>query len=136
MGMNQLAQRDMAEVERAIRAATDAALAAQRPDGHWVYELEADATIPSEYLLLTHYLGEAPNPVLERKIGAYLRRIQAPHGGWSLYHGGSFDLSATVKAYFALKMIGDHVDAFCVKRHWRTFRVDGLRPSTKGTDDE
>ena len=44
--MNQLAPHDFAEVESAIRAATDAILAEQRADGHWVYELEADATIP------------------------------------------------------------------------------------------
>ena len=109
--MNQLAPNDFAEVESAIRAATDAILAEQRPDGHWVYELEADATIPAEYVLLVHYLAEAPNLELERKIGAYLRRIQGAHGGWPLYHEGAFDISATVKAYFALKMIGDDIDA-------------------------
>jgi len=48
---------------------------------------------------------------LERKIGVYLRRIQGEHGGWPLYHGGAFDISATVKAYFALKMIGDDTGA-------------------------
>ena len=85
-------------VDRAIAAATEAVLALQRPDGHWVFELEADATIPSEYVLLVHYLGEPPNPELERKIGAYLRRIRGAHGGWPLYHDGPFDLSATVTA--------------------------------------
>src|ERR1700679_2379725 len=109
--MNQLAPTDFAELETAIRAATDAILAEQQPDGHWVYELEADATIPSEYVLLVHYLAETPNLELERKIGVYLRRIQADHGGWPLYHAGAFDISATVKAYFALKMIGDSPDA-------------------------
>ena len=98
-------------MEGAIRAATDAILAQQRPDGHWVYELEADATIPAEYVLLVHYLAEPPNLELERKIGVYLRRIQGGHGGWPLYHEGAFDISATVKAYFALKMIGDDIDA-------------------------
>ena len=98
-------------MEGAIRAATDAILAQQRPDGHWVYELEADATIPAEYVLLVHYLAETPNLELERKIGVYLRRIQGAHGGWPLYHDGAFDISATVKAYFALKMIGDDIDA-------------------------
>ena len=44
---------------------------------------------------------------LERKIGVYLRRIQGEHGGWPLYHDGALDVVATVKAYFALKMIGD-----------------------------
>ena len=114
--MNQLAPTDFAEVEGAIRAATDAILAQQRPDGHWVYELEADATIPAEYVLLVHYLAETPNLELERKIGVYLRRIQGAHGGWPLYHEGAFDISATVKAYFALKMIGDDIDAPHMKR--------------------
>ena len=109
--MNQYSPMDAAKVESAIRAATAAILAQQQADGHWVYELEADATIPAEYVLLTHWLGEAPNPELERKIGVYLRRIQGTHGGWPLYHDGALDISATVKAYFALKMIGDDVDA-------------------------
>src|SRR3954471_7068327 len=109
--MNQLNPGEFAEVEGAIRAATDAILSQQKPDGHWVYELEADATIQAEYVLLIHYLAEAPNLELERKIGVYLRRIQGGHGGWPLYHEGAFDISATVKAYFALKMIGDDIDA-------------------------
>jgi hypothetical protein len=102
--MNQLNPAEFAappldEVEGAIRAATDAILAQQKPDGHWVYELEADATIPAEYVLLVHYLAETPNLELERKIGVYLRRIQGAHGGWPLYHEGAFDISATVKAW-------------------------------------
>jgi squalene-hopene/tetraprenyl-beta-curcumene cyclase len=109
--MNQLDPPASLDVDGAIAAAADAILAAQKPDGHWVYELEADATIPAEYVLLVHWLGETPNLELERKIGAYLRRIQGAHGGWPLYHAGAFDISATVKAYFALKMIGDDVDA-------------------------
>src|SRR2546423_119193 len=98
-------------LDRSIATATEGILSLERVDGHWVFELEADATIPSEYILLVHYLGETPNLELERKIGAYLRRIRGAHGGWPLYHGGAFDLSATVKAYFALKMIGDSPDA-------------------------
>jgi squalene-hopene/tetraprenyl-beta-curcumene cyclase len=98
-------------LDAVISRATDALLATQRADGHFVFELEADATIPSEYVLLVHYLGETPNLELERKIGVYLRRIQGEHGGWPLYHAGAFDISATVKAYYALKMIGDPVDA-------------------------
>ncbi len=98
-------------LESLIGRARTALLGEQRDDGHWVFELEADATIPSEYVLLVHYLGETANPELERKIGVYLRRIQADHGGWPLFHGGAFDISATVKAYFALKMIGDTPDA-------------------------
>ena len=102
-------------VNEADATATRAAAALgelQRADGHWVFELEADATIPAEYVLLRHYLGEPRDVEIERKIGTYLRRIQsASHHGWGLFHGGAFDVSASVKAYFALKMIGDAVDA-------------------------
>src|SRR5665213_3342698 len=123
--MNQLAPADFAEVETAIRAATDAILAEQQPDGHWVFELEADATIPAEYVLLIHYLAETPNLELERKIGVYLRRIQGAHGGWPLYHDGAFDISATVKAYFALKMIGDDIEAPHMARAREAVRARG-----------
>jgi len=98
--------------DHAIERAVAAMRAAQREDGHWVFELEADATIPAEYVLLRHYLGEPVDGALEAKIGHYLRRIQSKsHGGWPLYQGGGFDVSATVKAYYALKLIGDGVDA-------------------------
>src|SRR5580698_1370762 len=75
-------------LESAIAAATDALLAAQRPDGHWVFELEADATIPSEYVLMRHYLGEPVDAQLEAKIAAYLRRRQGAHDGWPLVQDG------------------------------------------------
>ncbi|MEX3932421.1 squalene--hopene cyclase [Paraburkholderia phymatum] len=94
-------------LDAAVARATDAILAAQKDDGHWVYELEADATIPAEYVLLVHYLGETPDVELEQKIARYLRRIQLPDGGWPLFTDGALDVSASVKAYFALKMIGD-----------------------------
>ncbi|RBP12194.1 squalene-hopene/tetraprenyl-beta-curcumene cyclase [Roseiarcus fermentans] len=98
-------------VERRIRAASAALLARQQPDGHWCFELEADATIPAEYVLFRHFRGETPDVELERKIAVYLRRIQGAHGGWPLFHDGAFDISASVKAYFALKMIGDDSQA-------------------------
>jgi len=98
-------------LNRAISSAADALLAQQKDDGHWVFELEADATIPAEYILYTHYLDER-DPALEAKIAVYLREIQDPdHGGWPLFHGGEFNISASVKAYFALKAVGDSIDA-------------------------
>src|SRR5688572_16228151 len=114
-----------AALDRAIASATDALLARQQGDGHWVFELEADATIPAEYVLLRHYFGEPVNAELERKIAVYLRRIQGAHGGWPLFHGGDFDMSATVKAYFALKMTGDDIDAPHMKRAREAIRARG-----------
>ncbi len=102
---------DHAALERSIASATEALLGYRQADGHFVFELEADATIPSEYVLLRHYLAEPLDAGLEAKIASYLRRIQGVHGGWPLVHDGPFDISASVKAYFALKMIGDSVDA-------------------------
>ncbi len=105
-----------ADVEHATDAALHAILQQQKADGHWLYELEADATIPAEYVLLRHYRGEPVDAALEQKIGFYLRRIQGDHGGWPLFHEGAFDMSASVKAYFALKMIGDKPDASHMQR--------------------
>src|SRR5579872_4115448 len=104
------------DLQRAIERAADALLARQHGDGHWLFELEADATIPAEYVLLRHYLGEPLDAALEAKIAVYLRRIQGEHGGWPLFADGDLDISATVKAYFALKMIGDPIDAEHMRR--------------------
>ncbi|GAB30360.1 squalene--hopene cyclase [Acetobacter pasteurianus] len=98
-------------LDRAVLSAHTALSQAQQDDGHWVYELEADATIPAEYILLEHFMDRIDD-ALEQKIAIYLRRIQSEeHGGWPLYHNGKFDLSATVKAYFALKAVGDDINA-------------------------
>ena len=99
-----------APLERAVDSAAAALLLLQQPDGHWVFELEADATIPAEYILLQHYLDEIDDG-LQQELARYLRSIQGAHGGWPLFHGGALDLSATVKAYFALKAAGDSADA-------------------------
>jgi squalene-hopene/tetraprenyl-beta-curcumene cyclase len=100
----------MTDLDDAIARAAAALKRLQQPDGHFVFELEADATIPAEFVLLLHFLDRV-EPKLERKIGVYLRSIQGTHGGWPLFHDGAFNLSASVKAYFALKMIGDDPEA-------------------------
>jgi squalene-hopene/tetraprenyl-beta-curcumene cyclase len=101
---------DTRSLHAGIERAAEALGKRQNADGHWRFELEADATIPAEYILLEHYLDRI-DPALEARIGVYLRGIQGEHGGWPLFHGGKFDLSASVKAYFALKALGDPIDA-------------------------
>lgn len=114
--MSDIASRDIKDtLQKAITDAHTALGGCQKEDGHWVFELEADATIPAEYVLLEHYLDRI-DPEKQRKIGVYLRRIQGAHGGWPLYYDGAFDLSATVKAYFALKAIGDDINAPHMRR--------------------
>jgi squalene-hopene/tetraprenyl-beta-curcumene cyclase len=97
-------------LDAAIVHAGAALVARQAADGHWLFELEADATIPSEFILLHHYLDRV-EPELEREVARFIRARQGADGGWPLFHGGSLDLSCTVKAYFALKAAGDPTDA-------------------------
>jgi squalene-hopene/tetraprenyl-beta-curcumene cyclase len=93
-------------LDAAIDRAREALLSAQHPDGYWCFELEADCTIPAEYVLMMHYMDEI-DEALQAKIAVYLRARQMAHGGWALYHGGAFDISCSVKAYYALKFAGD-----------------------------
>nr|WP_328798944.1 squalene--hopene cyclase [Rhodovarius lipocyclicus] len=102
-------------LDAAITQARESLLSRQNADGHWVFELEADATIPAEYVMLQRFFGKS-DPAREAAIGRYLRRLQeqeAPtaQGGWPLFHGGVLDVSCSVKAYFALRLIGDAPDA-------------------------
>ena len=112
-------------LEASIASATRALIGCRQPDGHWVFELEADCTIPAEYLLLRHYLGEPVDAALEAKIANYLRRVQGAHGGWPLVQDGDFDMSASVKAYFALKMTGESPDAPHMARAREAIRSRG-----------
>jgi len=90
----------------AVSAAVIRLLGRQDRAGFWQFDLEADTTIPSEYILLRHFLGDV-DAEREQALARYIRRRQLPDGGWPIYHGGAADISATVKAYFALKLAGD-----------------------------
>ncbi len=104
-----------APLERVIAEAAAALGRRRRSDGHWVFDLEADATIPAEFIMLNHYLDEIELAV-EAELADYIRGIQEDHGGWPLFHRGDFDISATIKAYFALKLVGDDVNAPHMRR--------------------
>ncbi len=97
-------------LDQAIAAARAALIQRQAREGYWQFPLEADCTIPAEYIMMMHFLGEI-DAQLEAKIAVYLRARQAGHGGWPLYHDGDFNISCSVKAYFALKLAGDSPEA-------------------------
>ena len=99
----------------AVDAAARALRQQQNTDGSWCFELEADCTIPSEYILMMHFMDEI-DTVLERRLANYIRRHQSDDGGWPLYPGGNFDMSCSVKAYFALKLVGDDIETTHMQR--------------------
>jgi squalene-hopene/tetraprenyl-beta-curcumene cyclase len=101
---------DTSPLDRAIGEARNALIGAQDAQGFWLYELEADCTIPAEYIMMMHFLDEI-DAALQMKIAVYLRSRQGTHGGWPLYQGGDVDISGTVKAYYALKLAGDSPNA-------------------------
>ena len=94
----------------AIERAQAKLLSLQNPNGYWVFELEADCTIPAEYIMMMHYLDDI-NDELQAKIAVYLRARQSPDGSYPLFTGGPGDISCSVKVYYALKMAGDSINA-------------------------
>src|SRR5271170_6091712 len=111
IGMTEIFQlaEETATLSAAIENAREALLTAQRADGHWCFELEADCTISAEYILMQHFMNDL-DLSLELKIGNYLRARQNEQGGWPLYFGGKANLSCTVKVYYAFKIIGDDIN--------------------------
>ena len=100
-------------------------LSEQKKDGHWVYELEADTTIPSEYILMNHFLG-LKEEKLEKKLAAYIKKKQNPDGGWPLFWKGESNISTSVKAYYALKLSGEKIsEKFMVKAKDKILELGG-----------
>lgn len=89
----------------AIAKAQAYLLSLQKPDGHWVAELESNVTITAEILLLHQVWGISENLPLA-KIEAYLRSKQRLHGGWELFYGDGGEISTSVEAYMALRLLG------------------------------
>ncbi len=105
-----------ASVRQALSLALERLIVMQDPAGFWCGELEGDSILQSEYILLKFIVEQEHDSRLP-KIANYLRRQQRPEdGAWIQYPGGAPDLSATVKGYFALKLMGDEVEAPHMKK--------------------
>ena len=100
----------LASLNAAIERALGKVLSLQNPQGYWVFELEADCTIPAEYIMMMHYLDDI-DAELQAKMAVYLRKRQSADGSYPLFTGGPGDISCSVKVYYALKMAGDGVNA-------------------------
>ncbi len=98
------------DLDKAISQAQEKLLSLQNEVGYWVFELEADCTIPAEYIMMMHYIGDI-DETLQAKIVVYLRLRQSEDGSYPLFTGGKGDLSCSVKVYYGLKMAGDDINA-------------------------
>jgi len=101
--------------EHAVEAASRWLLERQHADGHWRGPLEGDTILESEYILILAWAGRIERP----EVAAAARRIlreQLPGGGWAIYPGGPVDVSASVKAYLALKLLGHDPQAEPLRR--------------------
>jgi len=98
-----------------INRAGEALLARQDATGFWRFDLEADTTIPAEYILFQHFMGCADRARHLRML-EYIEARQLPSGAWPLYEGGPGNVSATVKAYFAMKITGVPASAPVMQR--------------------
>ena len=98
------------ESSRALDAIRRYLLSIQNEDGHWCGELEGDTILQSEYILCHVFLGREHEDRIQ-KAAEGIRRKQLPEGGWAIFPGGAPEVSASVKAYFVLKLLGDKPDA-------------------------
>ena len=120
------AQNWVEQLENSIDNGANHLLSLQAEEGYWQGELEADTTLESDYIYYLYVLGKA-DPQRIAKLANYVRQRQLPDGGWSIYPGGPSELNATCKAYFALKLAGDSIDATHMMQARKTVhRLGGL----------
>lgn len=120
-------------VDAAIDKATRALLAIQKPDGEWCAQLEGDTILESEWSLTMWFLGRQDDPRVA-KAAETIRRHQRPDGGWAIYPYGPLEISASVKAYFVLKLAGDAAEApHMVRAREAIRRAGGLEATNSYT---
>ncbi len=131
----QLAETLLASTAKAARRSLDYFLRTQHEPGFWWAELTADTTLESDYILLQLWLHPPENgvwkpptrPLIDKAVASILAR-QLPDGGFNIYPEGPADLSATVKAYFSLKVAGiDYDDPRLARARERILALGGIQ---------
>src|SRR5262245_13225913 len=103
--------------ELAMRRAARLVAGLQGKDGHWCAELTADTTLESDFILFQLWLYPPVDGrwepetrlLIDKAVRSILDR-QLADGGFNIYVDGPSEISASVKAYFALKLAGLPVD--------------------------
>ena len=124
-----------------IQRASEHLLSLQHDDGYWCALLTADTTLESDYILLQLWMYSPVdgvwNPPDRGKIQRAADRIlskQLPDGGFNIYVKGPSEISASVKAYFALKLAGIPVeDDRMVRLRDRIIALGGIQAANSYT---
>jgi squalene-hopene/tetraprenyl-beta-curcumene cyclase len=114
-------------LERGIRRSQEALLEMQNfEDGYWCADLRADTTLESDTIMLLNFLGRGSSPKV-RRLADFILSQQLPDGGWPIYRNGPAEISATVKAYWALKFAGHSPeDPRLAKARKKIFELGGI----------
>ncbi len=112
---DEVQQRLLERVNHHGKLAAAALLDMQKEEGFWCGDLTGDSTLLSDYILLEMWLhppqpGKEWNPPHPEKIKKMVRSIwrhQLPDGGWNLFAKGPAEINPTVRAYTALKLVGE-----------------------------
>src|SRR5205814_4588947 len=114
-------------VAAAIGGACNYLFSQQHEEGYWCGELEADTTLESDYIMLHTLLGTGDSERFQ-KAARYILQHQNEDGGWPIYAGGPSNVSASVKAYFGLKLAGFTADhSALVRSEEHTSELQSLR---------
>lgn len=105
----------LSRVTAAIDGARKHLFSTQHEDGYWCGELEADTTLESDYILMHTLLGTGDAKKFE-KACRWILDHENEDGGWPIFEGGFSEISASVKAYFALKLCGYSADHPALQR--------------------
>jgi squalene-hopene/tetraprenyl-beta-curcumene cyclase len=97
-----------APADDAVAAAVGRLIDIQDSAGWWSGELETNVTMTAEHVLLLTFLGLELDEIREGAI-QHLLAAQREDGSWGVYHDAPADVSTTIEAYVALRVLG--VDA-------------------------
>jgi squalene-hopene/tetraprenyl-beta-curcumene cyclase len=115
---------DSDAVSLAVASARDWLLDHQHVEGYWIGELEGDTILESEYILLLTWMGRGQSEIAQ-KCARTIVNEQLPTGGWALFPGGPLEISASVKAYWTLKITGHDPQAEYMVRAREAIRAAG-----------
>jgi squalene-hopene/tetraprenyl-beta-curcumene cyclase len=127
--------------QQKIRLAADHLLTLQHADGYWCALLTADTTLESDYILLQLWMHapvngvwSPPDPGRIQRAAARILSRQLPDGGFNIYVKGPSEISASVKAYFALKLSGlAPDDPRMIRLHDRIISLGGIQAANSYT---